>query len=62
MHQNTISSKYYFDASHFRPCVGLEMEKRIFWEKSDNANGFGMVVRKENIEEFIKQMEEQIEK
>ncbi len=29
---------------------------------TENASGFGLVVGRENIEEFIKQMEEQLEK
>lgn len=67
----TVSTKYYFDASHFRPIVGLEMEKVLFGsedvkniavEKAKNDMSFvefGKLVNKENVEEVIDNLEKE---
>ena len=66
-----MSTKYYFDASHFRPIVGLEMEKVLFGsedvkniavEKAKNDMSFvefGKLVNKENVEEVIDNLEKE---
>lgn len=51
LNEFTTSSAYYYDASHFRPFVGTEMEKRMFGGTTSGT--FGMRVDKDNVEEFI---------
>ena len=68
----TVGPEYYFDASHFRPVVGLEMEKVMFGdedvrnmavEKAKNDMSlveFGRLVTKENAVDVIENLEQEI--
>ena len=68
----TVGTEYYFDASHFRPLVGLEMEKVMFGDedikniavkkaKTDmSLVEFGCLVNKENAVEVIDNLEQEI--
>ena len=68
----TVGPEYYFDASHFRPVVGLEMEKVMFGdedvrnmavEKAKNDMSlveFGHLVTKENSVDVIENLEQEI--
>ncbi len=69
----TISGNYYFDASHFRPYVGLQMEKIIFGNKDEAkkaikeaANSmskvsFGQVVTRDNILDTLDDLQKELE-
>ena len=69
----TISGNYYFDGSHFRPYVGLQMEKVVFGTDEErkkavveaaNINSkvsFGQIVSKDNIDDIIDKLREEVE-
>lgn len=60
LNEYTTDMKYYFDASHYKPYVGLEMEKIIFSEHpSDDVSQFGAYITKDNIDELISRLEEE---
>ncbi len=58
----TVQPKYFFDASHFRPCVGLEMEKAVFVGGDSSFAGelFGAHVTSENADEIISALEQDL--
>ena len=64
----TTSTGYYFDPSHFKPYVGLEMEKVVFGSENEREAAenkarcdmsridFGVLVGRENVEEILGEM------
>ncbi len=62
LNEYTTQAKYYFDASHFRPYVGYEMEKVLFdLEDNHNDADFGRLVTKDNVDQIIEEMKKQLE-
>ncbi len=56
LNKYTTNADYYFDASHFRPYVGAEMEKAIF----GNYEGKELVT-KDNVNEIIKELRTELQ-
>lgn len=64
LNEYTQHTKYYYDASHFMPCVGYEMEKVVFGETQEKelpqAAAFGTHVTKENVDEVINMLQDEL--
>ena len=57
----TTDARYYFDASHFRPYVGRQMERIIFEEdRTEDVNAFGAYITKDNIDELISRLQSEM--
>lgn len=57
LNEYTTDARYYFDASHFRPFVGLEIEKVIFGnEKTSDVSSFGAYITGDNIEKLCERL------
>lgn len=64
----TTDPRYYFDWSHYRPAVGLQIEKMIFGTEEERAQAcleaddelWGIKVNAENIDFVIKKLQEQL--
>lgn len=64
----TTDPKYYFEWSHYRPALGLEIEKVLFGSEEEKAEGrraaaddfFGTKVNADNIEEVLQRLQTQI--
>ncbi|SFB70840.1 hypothetical protein [Butyrivibrio sp. YAB3001] len=73
LNEYTTRAKYYFDSSHFKPYVGLEMEKVLFADEEirneaiKNAESvseeisFGMKVNSANINEVVAVLRKELE-
>ncbi|WP_155828112.1 hypothetical protein [Butyrivibrio sp. VCB2006] len=63
LNEYTTDMRYYFDASHYRPYVGLLIEKCIFDDSVDrDVTAFGGYISQDNIESLISRLEEEIVK
>lgn len=54
----TLNEKHYFDAGHYYPYVGKLMIQKI--NNNDFSNNFGLLLNKNNIEEYIKIFKEKL--
>ena len=61
LNEYSTEMRYYFDASHYRPYVGLEME-RIMYDLTPNSDvtSFGAYINSENIDDLIKRLEKEL--
>ncbi|MCR4902626.1 MAG: hypothetical protein K6A23_07200 [Butyrivibrio sp.] len=58
----TTNTAYYFDSSHYRPVVGLEIENVIFGkETADTDSFYGVRVNNENADDIIAGLELQLQ-
>ncbi len=63
LNEYTQEAGYYFDASHFKPYLGYEMEKIVFGDGDSSEDGgmFGVYVTKDNADEVIGMLKEELE-
>ena len=60
LNEYTEHTKYYFDASHFRPYVGYEMEKRVFGDQQDTDDSFGILVTNNDVDDVCNRLEAEL--
>lgn len=62
LNKYTTDQAYYFDNSHFRPCVGLEMEKVMFSSNmTSDVSSFGAYITTENAGELVQYLMGQLQ-
>ncbi|HJI41866.1 MAG TPA: hypothetical protein OIL83_01030 [Veillonellaceae bacterium] len=57
----TSNNYYYYETSHYRPMVGDMIIHRIFNEPKDSSSTFGHWVTKDNVDEHIKKINQDLE-
>ncbi|WP_026662100.1 hypothetical protein [Butyrivibrio proteoclasticus] len=61
LNEYTTDMRFYFDASHYRPYVGILIEKCLFADTVDrDVRSFGGYVSKDNVDDLIARLEEEI--
>ena len=64
LNKYTQHTKYYYDASHFMPCVGYEMEKTVFNnynEQTEDNDIFGILVTKDNVNSVLEKLQKEVD-
>ena len=58
LNEITTSNYYYYETSHYRPLVGDMIIQRIF--QPEKGTTFGVYVTKENVEEYLRALENEV--
>lgn len=62
LNEITMNNYNYYEASHYRPLVGDKMIEVMFREKNHRNEGFGAYVTKENVEQHIGVLKNDVDK
>ncbi|WP_026524357.1 hypothetical protein [Butyrivibrio sp. MB2005] len=60
LNKYTTDMKYYFDASHYKPYIGMIIEDSIFSDEKKEYHEFGGYITNENIDSLLMYLEDQM--